>query len=363
MPVTIAVGEVSGRVGWLERAGSGYVVVENGEVSSPIQLASGDNVSLRFIDGDTELAFLREFRDNQGRLRQRIYTGAKVSSLRLSYSRSLAWAVARDLSTDIRKWADHGKLPSIVRTEFPTWPEESNVEILYVSDGALRMFAIPLTLKRAASADVAVLDPELKRVRDRLADAVRRKAVGEVITLLAPDVRASFGSIQDDIEEFRKVWRMDDKDTDFWQKAEQALHGGWYRSASDQPGPVSSYASPAAWVLPEKIDPRILALLAGTPGEAGWVNGEQVPLKDAPSDLGKTIAVLNSEPVVILQRRLAEDVETINSALEENYDCIVTINGIRGWVRRPSINTMYSPRFLFSKYNGQWRVSGFVQGD
>jgi hypothetical protein len=250
-------------------------------------------------------------------------------------------------------------LPSIVRTEFPTWPEESDVQILYVSDGALRMFAIPLTLKGAASADVAVLDPELKRVRDRLAEAVRRKAISEVIALLAPDVRSNTGSLHNDVEGFRSCWRMDDKDTDFWLKAEQALRGGWYGSID--PGPVSSYASPAAWFLLGKIHFRIPALLAGAPGEAGWINGAQVPLKDAPSDLGKTIALLNSEPVIIQPSRWAEEVESTHSSSE--YAFVVTIHGARGWVLQSSICTAYSPRFGFNKNNGQWRVSSFLSGD
>lgn len=359
MPVSIALGDVSGRIAWLERREGRYQVVENGKASTLIQAKDEERPLLQFVHGDTELQVSLVTRDNRKRLKSTIFRGATVDALRRSYAAELiadaTFAVADEFSVLVRSKI----IPTVIGWELEGFLG-SRIRVLYFSGRELRTFLLPTDPKAVASVDIAVLDPELSRVRDQFAEAARRKSVSGVLALLDPDVRSNFGDPCCGTEVFRRDKRLDDPNSEFWRKAETLLRGGWY--LFDRAGSVAEFVGPAAWAMMNgPVDLLLVAFFAGAPGTGGWVIGERVALRAAPSDDANIVAIVNNEPVIIQAGEWAQGFES--ATYNPRYAHVVTMDGRHGWVKWESVYTGLSERIGFKKINGQWRVSFLVSGD
>lgn len=359
MPVSIALGHVSGRIALLERRERGYHVVENGKASTLIQAKDEDRPLLQFVHGDTELQVSLLTRDNRKRVKSTILRGATVDALRRSYTAELiadaGFAVADEFSVLVRSKI----IPTVIGWELEGL-SGPRIRVLFFSGRELRTFLLPTDPKAVASVDIAVLDPELSRVRDQFAEAVRRKSVSGVLALLDPGVRSNFGDPCCGPEVFRRDNRLDDPNSDFWRKAQTLLRGGWY--LFDHAGSVAEFVGPAAWaMLNGPVDVRLVAIFAGAPGTRGWVIGERVALRAAPNDDANTVAIVNNEPVIIQAGEWAQGFES--GTYNSRYAHVVTMDGKHGWVKWDSVYTSFSDRIGFKKINGQWRVSFLVSGD
>ncbi|HXG32044.1 MAG TPA: hypothetical protein VNJ11_01660 [Bryobacteraceae bacterium] len=358
MPVSIALGNVSGRIAWLERREQGYHVVENGKASTLIQAKDEGRPLLQFVHGDTELRLLLIVRDNNKRLKSTILRGTAVDALRRSYAAELVTdaglAVLDSFSVLVRSKV----IPTVIGWELEGFLDP-RIRVLFFSGRELRTLLLPAGPKTVSSVDIAVLDPELSRARDQFAEAVRRKSVSGVVALLAPDVRSGFGDPCCGREVFRQVYELDDPNSKFWRETEKLLRGGWY--VLDRASSVAEFVGPAAWHKFNGLDLGFVALFAGAPGTIGWINGERVLVKAAPTDDARAIAVVNDEPVIVQGGEWAKGFQS--ATFTPRYAYVVTMDGRRGWVKTDALYTEFGKRIGFKKINGQWRVSFLVEGD
>jgi hypothetical protein len=186
--------------------------------------------------------------------------------------------------------------------------------------------------------DEGATDPSFAAYRASLLEAVRQRDTEKLIAALDPNIRTSFGG-DGKIEGFRKQWSPEKKDSPVWAELETILtNGGTFLKDSKKTAFWAPYVY-SAW--PDGIDAF----------EYGAVMGENIPLRDSPSDTAKTIGLL-SHNIVKLSREE-----------KSGFTRVEATDGQPGWVRRNQVRSPIGYRAGFNKLPSGWKMTGLVAGD
>lgn len=212
---------------------------------------------------------------------------------------------------------------------------------------ALLLFA----LSTPASAQVATLepvdeaaqDPSFLLFRARLLEAAQAGDTAYVLSVLDPDVRASFGG-DHGVDGFRRLWLYGTTpgDEDLWTALTRTLALGSTYGRTDDGAPMATapYVY-GAW--PDSLD--AFGHLA--------VVGERVRVRAAPRPDAETLTTLTYAVVPTIY---APD-------LPEDWRRVTLADGRTGYVAAAYLRSPVDYRLGFQKSADGWRIRFFVAGD
>ena len=194
--------------------------------------------------------------------------------------------------------------------------------------------------------DEAGEDPSFVAFRKQLIDAVERKDRKFILSILDPNIRASFGG-HDGESGFIELWDFNSEETRFWKEFGVVIRNGgnWYRENGKRVRFLAPYWYDA---FPQDVDAF----------EHMVVFGERVNLRDKPSLNSKVITQLSYNVVKVEESTLdGED------GVKGDWYRVKTLGGKAGWISGDYIRSPIDHRAGFEKKNGQWKMVFLVSGD
>jgi len=162
--------------------------------------------------------------------------------------------------------------------------------------------------------------------------------------MLAPEIRNTFGG-DDGIAGFRRVWKMDEPNSDVWTALKRVLTMGG-RQATD-----SQFTAPYVYAFwPDSMDAF----------EHVAVTGDSVRVHDAPAPDSR---VLGGAHHSILKFREWRGLPRSGVAADTTWARVVLPNADSGWIRGASVYSPVSWRAMFVWRDGRWLMLLFVAGD
>jgi hypothetical protein len=177
-------------------------------------------------------------------------------------------------------------------------------------------------------------DASFRAFRDTLLRALESKDTTYLYSILAPEIRNSFGG-DDSIAGFKRMWRMSQPpQSEVWETLSRALRMG---SVTD-----GDYV----------IAPYVFKLWPGTidPFEHVAVVRENAPVF-ASADLDREPTGVASYSIL---KRIAGDSVSVGVALPD---------GRKAWMRAEDVYSPVGWRAFFEKRAGRWTLTMFVAGD
>ena len=196
--------------------------------------------------------------------------------------------------------------------------------------------------------DDAKKDPSFLAFRTALIAAAERRDANYIYSIVDRNIKLGFGG-EDGIGNFKKTWKLTNKDSEFWAEFLTVIKNG---GAFSEKGRL--FTAPytfSSW--PEDID--AFEYLA--------VFGNNVNLRDAPSKDGKVIGSLSYNIV----RVDSEKSVMSNAARDEDrrftWYKVTTLGGKEGFVSADFVRNSIDLRAGFEKVRGKWRMTFFLAGD
>lgn len=188
--------------------------------------------------------------------------------------------------------------------------------------------------------DEAAKDASFFIFRSHLIEAVVARDTGQLAGFLSPKILNNFGG-NGGIEEFKQQWQPDDKASKLWAELGRVLSLGGKFSKD------GGFAAPyyyAAWPDDDSID------------AFEWVaiTGENIRVREK-ADANSTIVARVSFELV--------QVEEQQDGASGEWTKIKLADGRKGFVASRFTGSGVGYRALFSKENGEWRMTAFVAGD
>lgn len=209
-------------------------------------------------------------------------------------------------------------------------------------------YAVPAQERFVPFADEGVKDASFAAFRARLIAAVKERDVKYLVGVLDPEVTASFGG-DEGVADFRRFWKVDKRDSEFWDELLKVLLNGGYMSEN---AGVPLFAAPYTFTgFPQDLDPFSYSV----------VFGNSVALRDAPSLGGKVITRLDYNIVTVDPDKSVVTGRGDRAKVAWAY--IKTLGGKRGYVSGQYVRSPVDCRAIFEKRDGKWRLTAFVAGD
>lgn len=184
--------------------------------------------------------------------------------------------------------------------------------------------------------DESAQDASFAAFRAELLDAIERRDGGYILSIVADDVRVSFGA-DNGIEAFREAWRLDDADSAFWSELETVLRlGGVFHG---QERFVAPYVF-ANW--PDAHDP--FTHIA--------VTGDNVAARSAPSATAPVVARLGHEIVGLPEWNPTN-----------GFHRIALADGTTAFAPERQLRSPIDYRASFVRGQGGWKLQFFIAGD
>ncbi len=174
--------------------------------------------------------------------------------------------------------------------------------------------------------------------RSDLIDAVTRRDVYTIRSILVPEIKLSFGG-DDGIAAFEALWNLEAPGSRFWDTMGSLLAGG----GSVGPDCLSFTAPYVFTEWPSEYDAF---------GDAA-ILGKGVRLRSAPS---------LSAPVL---KALSYDIVHLRASDESHsgWARVETLEGAKGDVSKRYLRSQIDYRAFFEYREGSWRLTTFVAGD
>lgn len=205
--------------------------------------------------------------------------------------------------------------------------------------------ALTLTVGAAAAQNLPRLEPvdegprrpDFLAFRTSLQEIIARRDVPGLLRVVHPKIRNSFGG-DDGVEAFRRLWRLDQADSELWRELGSVLTLGGVFEGPD------TFVAPyvfARW--PDDIDPFEHVAVVGT----------GVRVRSAPGPRGRVVATLSYEIL-----RLGS-----SGYRQEPWTSVLLRNGRRGFVASHLIRSSVDYRAYFTGVGGEWLMMVFIAGD
>ena len=187
--------------------------------------------------------------------------------------------------------------------------------------------------------DEASRHPDFFSFRAQLQTALARHDTDAVLAVLDPNIKLSFGG-DDGIENFRRMWRPTEADSELWAELGAVLAlGGTFSSESSFTAPYVF----SKW--PNNVDGfEHVALIASN-----------VRIRSAPQADASTLATLSFTVLPVVRAGGVAEVDGWTA---------VQLEGKRtGYVVSRLARSPIDYRAMFNKTDGRWRMTFFLAGD
>ena len=180
--------------------------------------------------------------------------------------------------------------------------------------------------------------------RSKTLAALARKDTTYLYGMLAPEIRISFGP-DEGIDGFRRMWKLDDPDTDVWKALTRVLTMG-----GDQPTD-SNFVAPYVYAFwPDSID--AFGYVA--------VTGDEIPVQEAPDTSSRVLGVASYS---ILKFKEWKGLPESGIEVDTTWAQVELPTGAAGWIRGASVYSPVSWRAMFIRRGDRWVMVLFVAGD
>lgn len=187
-------------------------------------------------------------------------------------------------------------------------------------------------------------DKSFSEFRDKLIEAVKKRDKKYLLSILDPNIKASFGG-DDGIKDFKAMWKIDSSKTKLWDELLKVLsNGGNFIDKKTFAAPYSFNA------FPEDLDVF----------EYQVIFGNNVNLRAKPDLTAKVLTQLSYNIVKVdYEKSVSEGTE------EQIYKWlnITTLGGKKGFVSAEFVRSPIDFRAIFEKKKGSWKMTAFVAGD
>lgn len=201
--------------------------------------------------------------------------------------------------------------------------------------------------------DEAAKDASFLAFRTKLIAAAERHDAKYILGIIDPQIKLGFGG-DDGIANFRKQWKINAKDSPFWEEFLAAIKNG---GAFDGRGrnKYNSFTAPytfSSW--PEDVDSF----------EHVAIFGSDVNLRERPAADAKVVATL-SYNIVTPNNEESTTVKTGPGEDDWEFDWrkVTTMGGKTGFVKAKYVRSSIDYRAGFEKARGVWKLEFFGAGD
>lgn len=210
--------------------------------------------------------------------------------------------------------------------------EREEISLPAVDEGAPRLLPV----------DQA--DASFRAFRDSTLIALARKDTTFLYGILSPDIRTSFGA-DGGIDDFRRMWAMDDPDTRLWSDLARVLRmGGAF-------APDSSFMAPFVYaVWPDTLEAF----------EFVAVTSPRAAVRSAPESRADTIGTVSHSILPLADWRGMPETA---AEPDTSWAGVVLPDGRPGWLRAEDVHSPVGWRAIFTRHDGRWRMDAFVAGD
>ena len=215
------------------------------------------------------------------------------------------------------------------------------------SDSARRDSAVALTMVDGGAPKLPPrdeADESFRQFRSGALAALAHRDTAFLYGMLAPEIRNTFGD-DDGIAGFRRVWKMDEPNSDVWMALIRVLSMGGQQATDSQ------FTAPYVYAFwPDSMDAF----------EHVAVTGDSVRVQDAPAPDAR---ILGGAHHSILKFREWRGLPMSGVAADTTWARIVLPNADTGWIRGASVYSPVSWRAMFVRRDGRWLMLLFVAGD
>ena len=182
-----------------------------------------------------------------------------------------------------------------------------------------------------------------RQFRSEALRALARRDTAYLYGMLAPEIKNSFGG-DDGIAGFRRVWKMDEPNSDVWTALIRVLTLGGQQPTDSQ------FTAPYVYAFwPDSMDAF----------EHVAVIGDSVRVHASPADSRILGGALHS----ILKAKEWSGMPPSGVAADTTWARVMLPNADSGWIRGASVYSPVSWRAMFVRRDGRWLMIFFVAGD
>jgi hypothetical protein len=186
--------------------------------------------------------------------------------------------------------------------------------------------------------DEAIQQPDFLAFRNNLRTTIARRDVNALLRVVHPNIKNTFGD-DNGIEAFKRLWRLDQPDSELWHELGEVLRLGGTFDSPD------SFVAPyvfSRW--PDDVDAF----------EHVAVIGSNVRVRAAPSTRSR---ILTTVSYSIL--RLGGD----KGYPQEPWTTVALPDGRTGFVAAYLVRSSVDYRAYFVRTDGQWQMAVLIAGD
>lgn len=194
-------------------------------------------------------------------------------------------------------------------------------------------------------ADDAGADSTFLAFRTKLIAAAKRRDANAILAIVDPRIKNGFGG-NDGITNFKKHWKINNKNSDFWAEfLKVIMNGGGF----SKEGRTKLFVAPYTFSdWPEDLD--------GFDHHA--IFGNNVNLREKPSTDSRVIGQLSFNVV-----RVDGDASVVDTKGKYTWVKVTTLGGKTGFVNAEFIRSPIDFRAGFEKKRGAWKMTFFLAGD
>ena len=197
--------------------------------------------------------------------------------------------------------------------------------------------------------DEAKQDASFSLFREKLIDAVKKHDKKYLVSVLDPNIQASFGG-DEGISYFKKMWKIDSPKSELWDELLTVLtNGGTFYKEKGLKN--KQFCAPYTFTtFPEDLDAF----------EYSAIFGNNVNLRAKP-DLSANVITQLSYNVV----KVDFENSILKKGAENDYSWfkVETLGGKKGFVSAEFVRSPIAYRACFEKKKGIWKMTAFVAGD
>jgi len=195
--------------------------------------------------------------------------------------------------------------------------------------------------------DEAKKDASFLAFRTKLLAAAKKRDAKYVLSIVDQNIMNSFGG-DGGIEEFRKTWKINSPNSEFWSELLKVMTNGGTFSEEDG---SKMFSAPYTFDgFPEDLDVF----------DYSSIFGNNVNLRVKPDLSSKTVTQLSYN---IVKVDYQNSVKKSGSEDEYSWLKIETLGGKKGFVKSEFVRSPIDYRAGFVKKNGRWKMTFFIAGD
>ncbi len=194
--------------------------------------------------------------------------------------------------------------------------------------------------------DEAKTDASFFAFRTKLIEAAKKRDAKYILSVVDRNIKNSFGG-NDGIEEFKKAWKINSPNTDFWNEFLPVItSGGKFTEGENN---TKLFFAPYSFnSFPDDLDAFSYSVIFG----------DKVNLRSKTDTNSSVVASLSYNVVEILN-----SVKPNKNAEKVSWYEIKTLGGKRGFVKAEFVRSPIDFRAGFEKKGGKWKMTVFIAGD